>query len=217
MEGRGSMSLNFTVYPNNRYIPTYKELLEYSNDKINNYLISHGIKRKIMIDYDLKNIKKETSIKFSINDEYKWREESYVEIYIKGISGMAASYFYNEMNEFEKEAWIENINSDLKYKKMEKEIRKSIEIGYNWIFKRSAGQPGVIVLIYGFFAASLAKLTDGIIYSDDGGWNYELLPAKAEDFFRFYLNSSTANNEYKEFTKNTLKLIRKELGDIGNF
>ncbi len=207
------MSLNFTVFPNNKYVPTYKELLEYSNEKINNYLISQGIKRKIFIEYNLKKTKKDLEVKFDINDEYKWEEGSHIEIYIKGISGMATSYYYNTIDDLEKEAWAENINSELKYKKMEKEIRKSMEIGYSWIFKRSAGQPGIIVLTYGFFAASLAKLTNGIIYSDDGGWNYDLLPAKPDDFFKFYLNSSMASNRYKKFTEETLKLIHKELGE----
>jgi len=41
-------------------------------------------------------------------------------------------------------------------------------------------------LAYGLIAASLAEITGGFVYSDDGAWDYSYFPALPEDFFRWY-------------------------------
>lgn len=41
---------------------------------------------------------------------------------------------------------------------------------------------------YGYLAIAIAILTGGIIYSDDGAWDYSMLPIEGEDFKTEYLN-----------------------------
>ncbi|QSI03979.1 hypothetical protein [Treponema pedis] len=63
---------------------------------------------------------------------------------------------------------------------------------------------------YGFAAASLAKLTDGIIFSDTGAWDYSKFPCFADDFLKFYYNiSDSSNSDYDIMeTKWYLKKIK---------
>lgn len=46
----------------------------------------------------------------------------------------------------------------------------------------------IISFAYGIIAASLAELTDGIIYSEDSAWDYDRFPAVAADFYEWYFD-----------------------------
>lgn len=59
--------------------------------------------------------------------------------------------------------------------------------GY-WIFDGRAWPA------YGFAAASFAKLTDGILFSDTGAWSYSKFPCLADEFLKFYFNSNDPSN-----------------------
>ena len=50
------------------------------------------------------------------------------------------------------------------------------------------GQPSIVSLYYGYLAIGIAILTDGLIYSDDGAWDYSRLPILGEDFKTEYLS-----------------------------
>ena len=131
-------------------------------------------------------------------------------MYVEGIPDGIEAYFYEKMSNLEKQVWKESVKAEEKYKKMNKEISSAIEIEHNWIFKKQAGQTGIMVLLYGILAASLAKLTNGFIYSDDGAWDYNLLPANSDDFLSWYLNPEFAQSkEYKDFSTKNIESLRE--------
>jgi hypothetical protein len=43
-------------------------------------------------------------------------------------------------------------------------------------------------------AAALAKLTDGFLYSGDGAWDYDIFPARSEEFMVCYLTPGAARD-----------------------
>jgi hypothetical protein len=73
------------------------------------------------------------------------------------------------------------------------------------------GQPGIINIAYGYIAASLAELTDGIIYSDDSAWDYSRFPCKANEFYEFYFRPEKAiGPEYKEWSINCIRSVMEK-------
>lgn len=104
------------------------------------------------------------------------------------------------------------LTSLVKAKKLHDIIRTSMEIGYYWSFRRSAGQPGIINLSYGLIAASLAKITDGFIYTDDGAWDYNCFPASADDFLSWYFKPEFAvrkqDNDLVQDFINSIHLVK---------
>lgn len=81
-----------------------------------------------------------------------------------------------------------------------------------WSFRRSIGQPGIIVLSYGLISASVAELTNGILWSDDGAWDYERFPAESKDFFDWYFRPDKALDADKaDWAKRCIDGIREEL------
>jgi hypothetical protein len=61
-------------------------------------------------------------------------------------------------------------------------------------------------------AASLAEITDGYVYSDDGAWDYKCFPAMAGDFFGWYFKTESAEkSEDKVWVQDCIKSIYEEL------
>ena len=100
-----------------------------------------------------------------------------------------------------------NIISNLNEK-----LEKAKSLNRLWNFRRSAGQPGIIALSYGLISASIAKLTNGILWSDDGAWDNQKFPANSSDFFDWYfrLDSATMTND-AEWAKECIESIKEEL------
>lgn len=73
-------------------------------------------------------------------------------------------------------------------------ILKNRKIGYLWQVKRTAGQPAIVSLFYGFVAMALARETDGFIYSDDGAWCYESFPTTWQNLYSEYLDIDKIQN-----------------------
>lgn len=136
---------------------------------------------------------------------------AYAWFYIKNIVGGIDAYFYTHTNtdiQFLKEELTANENFQI-HKNV---ITNNIKVGYRWAFRRSAGQPAIIALTYGLLAATLAKLTKGVIYTDDGAWDYKKFPADPNEFIIWYFRTKYATNECDiELAENGVNSIKKEL------
>jgi hypothetical protein len=74
-------------------------------------------------------------------------------------------------------------------------VKKCLENKVQWNFRRSAGQLGITSITYGLIASAFAELTGGIIYSGDGGWDYQVFPATSEEFDSVYFRPEKAISE----------------------
>ena len=71
------------------------------------------------------------------------------------------------------------------------------------------GQPAIVSLYYGYLAIAIAVLTDGIIYSDDGAWDYSRLPIEGKFFKNEYLNIKNISDPMvKENIENWLSVLK---------
>jgi hypothetical protein len=205
------MSTTFEVLPGKDYIPTFDELIELSSAYINAYLKSIGINEEVDL---LVNLHKKDESYFNnevLYDNAKWEDDSYAWFHIDGVAGGTDAYFW-PFDEFDRDIWKEEIQLNPQISKYANEINICLNIGHRWSFRRSAGQPGIIVLSYGLIAAALAELTHGLIYSDDGAWDYSLFPASINDFLGWYFRPEiTTHTESKQWAESCIKRIREEL------
>lgn len=82
--------------------------------------------------------------------------------------------------------------------------------GFRWFFRRSAGPPGIVAFAYGIMAAVLAELTDGFVDSSDNAWEPDRLPAKAEDFYKWYFQPAQAlTPEFARWSRDCLQSLRR--------
>ncbi len=183
------MSISFEIFPTTKKIPKCEEVNEYSINLFNGFIqnenIVYDIKCKVTeVSFDSKKCKKPV---FLTSNEEKYtifniNEEG--EIYV----------FYDKIEKIDEEFWNEEIKINENARFMEKKIWDSLKTGYSWRVKRTMGQPAVVNLYYGYLAIAIAVLTEGILYSDDGAWDYECFPIEGKSFEKEYLNLDKSNN-----------------------
>ena len=183
------MSISFEIFPTTKKIPKCEEVNEYSINLFNGFIqnenIVYDIKCKVTeVSFDSKKCKKPV---FLTSNEEKYtifniNEEG--EIYV----------FYDKIEKIDEEFWNEEIKINENARFMEKKIWDSLKTGYSWRVKRTMGQPAVVNLYYGYLAIAIAVLTEGILYSDDGVWDYECYPIEGKSFEKEYLNLDKLNN-----------------------
>lgn len=191
-------------------MPDFTELLELSNLKLKEFLTNIGVFDDVKIIAQLH--KKDESILDSVSaNSFYWDNDFYAWFFINGIPGGTDAYFWS-IDDSYKEFLSEELMINTNMQKHNDRIAKSIGVGYRWNFRRSAGQPGIIVLSYGLIAASLCMLTDGLIYSDDGAWDYSLFPTTADDFFNWYFKPELSKKyDDKKRAEKCILLIHKEI------
>jgi hypothetical protein len=63
---------------------------------------------------------------------------------------------------------------------------RAAEVGHSWFFRGAVGRSRATWLLAGFAAAALARLTDGILYSDDGGADCNRMPESPDRFLDWF-------------------------------
>lgn len=198
------VSTSFEIFPTNSYIPNNEEVILLSQKHLKDYLK----KQDIILDIKIKN-----QIRFIKNDiltesELLIRDKTKYESFIIDNQGQAL-LFYQAVDDISKEFWEDEIKNNIRAEELEKLINKNIMLGYSWSVKRTMGQPAIVNIYYGYLAIAIAELTNGIIYSDDGAWEYECFPATADNFKEQYLDlSKLKESTIKEFINWCLKSLK---------
>jgi len=144
------------------------------------------------------------------DDSMNWPDDSYAWFAVDNVVGGTDAY-YDSVDELTREVWADYLKQD-RLNSLSETVNQCLAVGHYWTFRRSAGQPGVINLVYGLLAGSLAELTDGIVFSDDSAWVWDLLPIAGDEFLkRYFATGGTSNAEAEEWTKRCLGWIPQEL------
>lgn len=177
------MSMSFEIFPTKKRKPNCDEIIKYSVELFSEFLkrkkISQGIDistREVTADNTVHTNPISLVLKENSHTVFNLNEEG--EVYV----------FYHELSDLDKDFWKEEIQKNENAQSMKEKIDTNLEIGYFWSVKRTMGQPAIVSLYYGYLAIAIAILTDGIIYSDDGAWDYSRLPIEGNVFKTGYLN-----------------------------
>lgn len=209
------MSTTFEVYPRTKIVPKLNELIELSNKKINEYFRCFGMEHFESNLEAFLMYKHEKRIAIDYNMDLGVLEEYYnLGICMKGLNGAFWLRCY-EIDDLTRECWEEEESYKDTFKERCVEIKNSIDIGHYWDFTRYAGQPGIINLAYGITAASLAELTNGLIYSSDSAWDYDMFPATPQEFYSWYLRPDQNEKEkYKELAQESIIWMKDKLSQL---
>lgn len=199
------MSMNFEVFPTKNNIPKCNEIIKYSM-----HLFSEFMHREKLI-YDMEVTTREVSgdkkVLKKTNDLVS-KENCYT---VFNINEEGEVYvFYHKLTELDNDFWNEELKENKNAQIMKEKIYRNLELGYSWSVKRTMGQSAVVSLYYGYLAIAIAVLTDGIIYSDDGAWDYLCLPIEGSTFADEYLNLDMISDcTIKENIKSWLYELRR--------
>ncbi len=181
--------MNFEVFPTTKRKPNCNELIRYSVELFSEFLKKKKISLKVNIitkevTADNKVYLNPISLVLNENNHTVFNVNQEGEVYV----------FYHELTDLDRDVWIEEMEDNKNVQSMKEKIEANLEIGYSWSVKRTMTQPAIVSLYYGYLAIAIAVLTDGIIYSDDGAWDYSRLPMEGEFFKKEYLNIKNISN-----------------------
>lgn len=183
------MSMSFEIFPTKKRKPDCDEIIKYSVELFSEFLkrkeIAQGIDittREVTADNTVHTNPNSLVLKEDSHTVFNLNEEG--EVYV----------FYHELSDLDKDFWKEEVQENKNAQSMKEKIDTNLEIGYFWSVKRTMGQPAIVSLYYGYLAIAIAILTGGIIYSDDGAWDYSRLPIEGNVFKTEYLNNENISD-----------------------
>ena len=196
--------MSFDIFPTNTYIPKYEELKNLTQEMLKDYFAKENIDIDIFLEFNTKDIVSGKNINC---DSLITNETEYSSFSINGIG--ESLIFYRKITDIDKEFWKEEIELNHKANELKEKIERNIKLGYMWNVKRTMNQPAIINIYYGFLAIAIAILTNGILYSDDGAWDYHSFPIGAEQFRMEYLNLyNLQDKNIKEYIKKCLYSLK---------
>ncbi|OXM14639.1 hypothetical protein [Paenibacillus herberti] len=179
------MSTTFEVYPTGIEVPTVVALLKLANEKLKHFLQPLELQEVPLICVRLGE--KIITPGDTSNETMNWDVE-YACFFVEPSEGGGTDAYYHKVDEDTADIWDEYSETGDTYL----EVKSSLSVGYFWSFRRSAGQPAIINLAYGFIASALAELTEGFIFSDDGAWYGK--PIRSHLFDTEYFDPSKAKS-----------------------
>ncbi len=188
------MSTAFEVYPGTSEIPSFNQVVNLSNERLKVYLSSIHVHADIAVNVELRECMTNKVLHLDLKKPFKFDDTRYAWFTVGSEMGGSDSYF-RRLYELDKDVWEAELASNMRAKAIENHIQDSLKLGYYWYFRRSVGQPSMVNLTYGIIAASLAQLTKGFIFTDDGAWEYRKFPTTAEDFFSWYFRPELSSYE----------------------
>jgi hypothetical protein len=206
------MSTAFEVFPTTDHIPSFPELLDAATARLREFLRSYGILQPAPLAVTLRRKEPDAPIlPLDPTAPAWWPDDCYAWFQVRGVAGGTDAY-----------AWtFDNLNREClgyvaaEHPEFAHMTAAALRVGRYWSFRRSAGQPAIITIAYGMLAGSLAELTGGFVYSDDGAWDYKRLPARPDRFLSTYFRPELNRgwDEY-EWAKKCISWLPEELSHV---
>ncbi|SCX60413.1 hypothetical protein SAMN03159363_2173 [Variovorax sp. EL159] len=206
------LSTTFEVYPQSRGVPSFNELIELATIRLSEQLRRRGINAEPKLQALVLRASSNEKVAIALDGPMTWEEDKYAWLCVSGVPG-GTDVTYQPVREIDRRNWRHIFKSNTLAKAEESRIESCLDVGYFCTFRRSAGQPAIINFAYGIIAASLAELTDGIIYSDDSAWDDERFPAAAAGFYEWFFDpESTSDNNRANWARTCLAMIANDPG-----
>jgi len=202
------MSHTFEVYPAHLNLPTFAQVASLAESRVNARLAEIGHDAKLKLSATLRTQRDQEEAVGPAEGPFKWPtgKDTYAWFEVVGIDG-GCDVTYSEDREE-----IEVFRGEIKFNKLlpDEFVDGCLDFGRRWTFRRSAGQPCVISLVYGYIAAAFAELTEGFLYSDDGAWDRDMMPIRPTEFYATYFYPEKTR-EHVEWSQRCLQQIEDEL------
>lgn len=207
------MSTTFDIIPASRANVKFGEVLELAQGHVNTFLADFEIEKQVELQAELIG---ETDRRDAAFDEvFEWPQKTYAWISVSNVPGGTDVYCDTIKYEDDSdEPWLflDEMKAAPNYSTaLEERLKAARKHNICWSFRRSAGQPAIVAVAYGLIAASLAELTDGLIYSGDSAWDYKVFPATGPELRDVYFRPrSTSEPDRADWVKRCIASLRSE-------
>jgi hypothetical protein len=211
------MSTTIDVIPVATLNITFGEVLAKATERIQERLVTLDIHEPVRLHVNIHKNDESVVRKVPSGDLFTWNEDEYAWFSINGIPGGTDATMQSlEGSDLESDnpwwylKYIAENNRTVP--DLEQKFEQAKLINKRIYFRRSAGQTGLIALCYGLIAASVAELTGGILWSDDGAWSVKNFPAEYDGFLQWYFVPNRAlTDDNRDWAERCLEGIRDDL------
>jgi hypothetical protein len=211
------MSTSIDIIPVDSIDISFGDVLTESENQINHFLKSIDINKTVKLSVNIHDNNESYVNTVKLSDKFNWKESEYAWFTINGIIGGTdgnCDTLKSEDIDPDNPWWRLEIfeSSNSKISNIRQKLDQAKKFNRLWNFRRSAGQPGIIALSYGLISGSIAKLTNGILWSDDGAWDNKFFPIEANEFLKYYFRPETAStNNDAEWSQECIDSIKEEI------
>jgi hypothetical protein len=178
------VSTSLDVFPGTDVVPAVGGLLACAEPEISSLLARLGIRREVRLRAQLGRL----------DDPRRWSdpdlqpldasapfwcaEDEYVHLSADGVSGGADVFVFDHREDDEEPHPLQ----DAPRSHTIGDLNRRTKLWTSWTF----GNPATLVPSYHMLAGCLARLTDGLLYSADRGWEFSQVPLRPEELFAHY-------------------------------
>ncbi|WP_227428922.1 hypothetical protein [Psychrobacter sp. I-STPA6b] len=221
------MSTCIEVLPVRTLDISFDKVLSLSEKNINAFLASIGVHYQIELVAYIHAQDESYQYEVRPNQPFFWKDTEYLWLTIKGVQGGTDGYCYPiidnddkiepywKLDYLKEEILAKHSKSGVmdKTDDMADTIKGIEKHNQSWTFRRSAGQSAIICISYGLIACAVAELTDGILFSDDGAWDYHYFPCDYSEFLAVYFRPDKTNNQdCQKWAIRCIEQVQKEFG-----
>lgn len=211
------MSTTFEIFPCKTIDITFGQVIKTSEGHLNKFLRGIGLTRSIKLKVNIHDSLEKYVNEIALSDKFEWNDNEYAWFTLEEIPGGTDAYCeqingstIDPEHPWWKLEFLEENNQTIEH--IEEKLDRTKLFNRYWRFRRSAGQPAIIALAYGIISASVAELSDGILWSDDGGWDVRRFPASSSDFLNWYFRpDKAATKNDAAWSRELIESIKEEL------
>jgi hypothetical protein len=183
------MSTSFEVWPGTVRVPTFRAWVARAQAHMDTRMREYGVACAPRLSVELRDLQPDQRRACDADAPARWPGTRYVWFRVSGQAGGIDGYDF-AVSEDERASFSEDMLQRAGDASRRALIDRCLSSGNCWSFRRSAGQPPLVVLAWGMVGVALAELTDGIVDSGEvGPWDYQRLPATAGEFRALFLRS----------------------------
>ena len=182
------MSTSFQVYATSRDIPSFGQLLELANIRIDETLRQLGIDTRIELAARILTVETNQGTTTEFDRPVTWSSDEYAWFQVPSVGASGIDAYFLDIDDDDREMWHDLVVSNPRARTLKPLIERGLEVGHYWSFRRSTGQPAACHFIHGLVATSLAELTNGFIHSIDSACDYDRVPASPQEFHGWYFD-----------------------------
>jgi hypothetical protein len=186
------MSTTFNVIPVTTKDVTFRQVLDLAQKRIRSFFNEIGITQPITLNVNLHDNHKKYLNEIDLDSKFEWKENEYVWFSVNGILGGTDAYcnsiYDNELDPKNPWWWFDDmVANNSVIENFKEKVSRAKKLNRTWQFRRGISQSTpVINICYGLISASVAELTGGFIWTDDGAWNHKKFPCEPLEFYKWY-------------------------------
>lgn len=179
------MSTEFDIFPGRAELPWFEHVRALAEEHLQAWLRTVGVQARVALGTEMRSKSPDVVVVDSAGGPMSWDDDRYAWFTAADLAGGADAYFW-PLDEVTTEYWNEDLLLRPGFARWREPMARAIEVGHCWNIRCSINEPAAVRLAHGFLAGAIAHLTGGFVYSDDGAWEYDRLPATGEELLATY-------------------------------